>query len=32
MPETTIDLPALSREAHLRADTVNEAARTVEIT
>lgn len=32
MPETTVELPALSREAHLRADTVNEAARTVEIT
>jgi len=31
MPETTIDLPALSREAHLRAETVDEAARTVEI-
>ena len=32
MPDTTIELPALSREAYLRADTVNEAARTVEIT
>jgi len=32
MPDTTIDLPALSREAQLRADTVNEVARTVEIT
>ncbi len=32
MPETTIELPALSREAQLRADTVDEAARTVEIT
>ena len=31
MPKTTIELPALSREAHLRAETVNEAARTVEI-
>ena len=32
MPQTTIELPALSREAHLRAETVDEAARTVEIT
>ncbi len=31
MPKTTIELPALSREAHLRAETVDEAARTVEI-
>ncbi len=31
MPQTTIELPALSREAHLRAETVDEAARTVEI-
>ncbi len=31
MPDTTIELSTLSREAHLRADTVDGANRTTEI-